>query len=98
MSDRYGIVYMGSKEKILDLIDYLFEREYKKKTFIDLFAGGFAVSGFALNKTKFNVISNDLNRYVIGLYVEILSGSENLDQVKYDWVSRLQFEPGEGLV
>lgn len=92
MSDRYGIVYMGSKEKILDLIDYLFEREYKKKTFIDLFAGGFAVSGFALNKTKFNVISNDLNRYVIGLYVEILSGSENLDQVKYDWVSRLQFE------
>ena len=85
MSKRYGIVYMGSKEKILDLINYVFEREYKKKTFIDLFTGGFSVSSFALHRTNFNVISNDLNKYVIGLYKELLSGGENFEQVKYDW-------------
>ena len=92
MSKRYGIVYMGSKEKILNLINYIFEREYKKKTFIDLFTGGFSVSSFALQRTNFNVISNDLNKYVIALYEELLSGGENFEQVKYDWISRVQFE------
>lgn len=92
MNTRYGIVYMGSKEKILDLINYMFEREYKKKTFVDLFTGGFSVSSFALHKTNFNVISNDLNKYVIGLYKELLDGGKDFEQVKYDWISRVQFE------
>ncbi|MDA3932048.1 MAG: DNA adenine methylase [Tenericutes bacterium] len=92
MSKRYGIVYMGSKEKILDTIDYIFQREYQKKYFIDLFAGGFSVSGFALQRTKFEVISNDINPYVMGLHREILSGGQDLEQVKYDWISREHFE------
>jgi len=92
MSKRYGIVYMGSKEKILSMIDYIFQREYKKKTFIDLFTGGFSVSSYALQRTKFNVVSNDLNHYVTGLYIDILNGSENLNIVKYDWISREHFE------
>ena len=37
---NYGIPYMGSKTKILSLIHYLFEREYKCKYFIDMFCGG----------------------------------------------------------
>lgn len=88
MSSRYGIVYMGSKENILNLIDYIMQREYKKKYFIDLFTGGFSVSGYVLKKSKFFVIANDLNKYVIDLYHEILLGSKELDKVKYDWVSR----------
>lgn len=89
---RYGIVYMGSKEKILHLIDYIFYREHKKKNFIDLFCGGFSVSGFALQRTGFNVYANDLNHYVISLYHDLLSDEPNLDYYKYDWVSRRHFE------
>ncbi len=92
MKKRYGIVYLGSKEKILHLIDYIFQREYKKKNFIDLFAGGLSVSGYALAKTKMDVFANDLNQYIIALYEEILSGGENLEKVKYDWVERELFE------
>jgi len=88
MSKRYGIVYMGSKEKILSLIDYIFEREQNKKFFIDLFAGGFAVSGYAIATTKFEVIANDLNEYVIDLYREILSGSEKFEKERLNWISR----------
>jgi site-specific DNA-adenine methylase len=82
---------MGSKEKILNLIDYVFEREQNKKYFIDLFAGGFSVSGFALATTKFNVISNDLNHYVMDLYREILSGANNFEAKKHEWIGRAYF-------
>ena len=92
MSDRYGIVYMGSKEKMLNTINYIFQREYKKRIMIDLFAGGFSVSSYALQRTNFKVIANDLNRYVISLYREILSGGKNLEEVRYDWIDRKTFE------
>lgn len=91
MSKRYGIVYMGSKEKILKLIRYILDRHYKQKYFIDLFAGGFSVSSYVAQKTKSKVISNDLNKYVIALYEEILDGGEHLEEIKYDWVSRKTF-------
>lgn len=92
MSKRYGIVYMGSKEKILHLIRYVLDRHYKDKYFIDLFAGGFSVSSYVLQKSNLKVVANDLNKYVIGLYDEILNGGKNLEEVKYDWISREQFE------
>lgn len=92
MSKRYGIVYMGSKEKILHLIKYVLERHYEDTYFIDLFAGGFSVSSYTLHKSKMKVIANDLNKYVIGLYNEILDGGENLEQARYDWISREKFE------
>lgn len=82
---------MGSKEKILNLIDYIFEREQKKKFFIDLFAGGFSVSGYAIATTKFEVISNDLNEYVIDLYREILAGNKNFESTRLKWISRETF-------
>lgn len=91
MTERFGIVYLGSKEKILHLINYIFEREYKKKYFIDLFCGGLSVTGYALQKSNFQVIANDLNKYVIALYQEILSGGEYFNVIKYDWISRDMF-------
>jgi site-specific DNA-adenine methylase len=92
MSKRYGIVYMGSKEKILHLIGYVLDRHFKAKYFIDLFAGGFSVSSYAIQKTKMNIIANDLNPYVIALYNEILEGSYGLEEYKYEWISREKFE------
>ena len=89
---RYGIVYMGSKEKILHLIEYVFNREYNKKNLIDLFCGGLSVSSFALQRTRFNVYANDLNHYIISLYRDLLSNEPNFDYYKYDWVSRKHFE------
>lgn len=94
MSKRYGIVYMGSKEKILDqIIRYILDRHFDHKYFIDLFAGGFSVSSYILQKSKkMNVIANDLNKYVIALYEELLSGGKNIDEVKYDFINREKFE------
>jgi site-specific DNA-adenine methylase len=94
MSKRYGIVYMGSKEKILDdLIRYILDRHFEEKYFVDLFAGGFSVSSYILQKTKrMNVIANDLNKYVIGLYREILDGGKNFENVRYDFINRERFE------
>jgi len=93
MKKRYGMVYLGSKEKILNLIGYMFAREYKKKFFIDLFAGGFSVSSFALQKTNFSVISNDLNHHVMALHEELIfNEGKKFDKIKTDWVSRRHFE------
>ena len=94
MAKRYGIVYMGSKEKILDeIIRYILDRHFDSKYFIDLFAGGFSVSSYILQKNNtMKVIANDLNPYVIALYEEILSGGKNLDEVRYEFVTRRKFE------
>lgn len=73
-------------------MDYVFQREYQKKYMIDLFCGGLSVSNYALYKTKFQVIANDLNKYVIALHKELLeNGGKNLELFKYDWVSRKLF-------
>jgi len=93
MKKHYGIPYMGSKEKILGLIQYIFDRESNKKYFIDPFCGGFSVSAYALENTKFRVYANDLNEYVIDLYKEILfNHSKELKKVWLDWVDREQFK------
>ena len=92
MAKKYGIVYMGSKEKILNMIQYINNRHFDRQYFIDLFAGGFSVSSYILQHTKKEVISNDLNPYVIALYREILNGSKNLDLVKHNFVDRETFE------
>lgn len=90
MNERYGLVYLGSKEKILHLIDYIFQREYNKKYFVDLFCGGFSVSAYALRHTKFKVISNDLNKYVVALIDKMVTEKE-IDPLFYEWVSRDKF-------
>ena len=92
MYKHYGMPYMGSKEKILNLIQYIFDREHKKKYFIDLFCGGLCVSHYAVEKTKFNVIANDLNKYNIDLFHEIIFNKAiNIKKVWYDFVDRQLF-------
>lgn len=92
MNRRYGMVYMGSKEQILHLIRYIFEREYKKRYFIDLFCGGFSVSNFALVNSNYIVFANDINKYLIALIKAILNENSDLKTVKFNWVSREHFE------
>src|SRR3990167_5368377 len=90
---HYGIPYQGSKEKILHLIQYIFEREYKKKYLIDPFCGGFSVCAYALEHTKFKVLANDLNKYVIALYKEILfNNSQEIQKVWLNWISIEEFK------
>lgn len=92
MAKRYGMTYLGSKEKILHLIRYIFEREYKKKFFIDLFSGGFSVSSFALQKSNFFVIANDLNTHVVELQNELIfNEGKNFSREKNKWISREHF-------
>src|SRR3990167_6526270 len=93
MAKHYGIPYMGSKEKILDLIQYIFDRESNKKYLIDPFCGGFSVCAYVLENTKFKVLANDLNKYVIALYKEILfNKSQEIKKVWLDWVSGERFK------
>jgi len=37
MYKHYGMPYMGSKEKILNLIQYIFDREHKKSILLIYF-------------------------------------------------------------
>ena len=93
MEKRYGLVYMGSKEKILHLIEYILQREQDRETFVDLFCGGLSVSAFVLKHTEMNVVANDLNHYVIALYRELIFNSGNeFEKVRYQWISRSKFE------
>src|SRR3990167_2068330 len=89
---HYGIPHMGSKEKILHLIQYIFDRECEKKYLIDPFCGGFSVSAYALENTKFKVLANDLNKYVIALYKEMLyNNSQEIKKIWLNWISREKF-------
>jgi len=85
MYKHYGMPYMGSKEKILNLIQYIFDREHKKKYFIDLFCGGLCVSHYAVEKTKFsngrqkkqeNIYWNGKGDYTPTLFDEIYYGTK----------------------
>ena len=75
---KYGLPYMGSKSKIVDLIEYILYRHSDKKYFIDLFTGGFSVSHYVLKNSNLKVIANDYDEYVIALLQEIMNGCENL--------------------
>lgn len=89
---RYGLVYMGSKEHILSLIRYILDRHYEADVFVDLFAGGFSVSGYSLFNSKKKVIANDLNKYIMDLYNKIILKDTDIDKKLFEWVSRERFE------
>lgn len=58
--------YIGGKYKLLPQILPLFPKTIN--TFVDMFAGGLDVS---LNVSANNIICNDINNYVIGIYQEM---------------------------
>lgn len=90
MSKSYGLPYMGSKNSIVDdIIFYILQRHYDNKYFIDLFAGGFAVSHYVLENTNKIVYANDLNKYVIAFIQKVLNN--DLGDIVYDFVSRETF-------
>ena len=85
---NYGMPYMGSKSKILHLIQYILERHHDKKYFIDLFCGGFAVSHYVLLHSNFKVLANDKNKYVVALIEKAING---LPEKVYEFVDRQTF-------
>lgn len=82
---RYGLPFMGSKNRLAkDIIDMLPPAD----VFIDLFAGGGALSHAALLSGKYKkVVANDITDSVI-LFKEALDGT--IDKL-FDWVSRQEF-------
>ncbi|MBN2758019.1 MAG: DNA adenine methylase, partial [Bacteroidales bacterium] len=93
MKKKYGMPYMGSKDKILNLIEYIFGRHYDAKYFIDLFCGGGSVFHYALEKSNFKVIANDIDTYVIALFEEIIfNKSKEIKKVWYNWIDKDVFK------
>lgn len=94
---RYGLPYMGSKSRICGwLMDHL----PPAKHFIDLFAGGCAVTHAALVSGHYeHVHANDIRRDVLDLFLRIVEHGLNVD----DWapVTRDEFflrAPADALV
>lgn len=70
---NYGLPYMGSKSRICD---WLMAHLPPADTFIDLFAGGCAVTHAAMISGKYNhVIANDVQGDVLELFQRAVSRS-----------------------
>lgn len=69
---RFGICYQGSKNKIAKKIIELLP---KRKYFVDLFAGGCAMSHCALISNKYEkIILNDINADILKLFKNAIAG------------------------
>ena len=84
MTKRYGIPYQGSKNRIAKwTVDHL----PGSRAFVDLFAGGCAVSHYAMINGKYEkYILNDIEK-TPELFKEAITGT-----LSNDWVSREDFE------
>ena len=88
----YGLSYMGSKAGVIHLIQYIIDRHYKEKYFVDVFVGGGAVSHYVLDKTNMDVYANDLNKYIVALLEELfINKGVSFRKVAYDFVTREKF-------
>ena len=83
---NYGLPYMGSKSKIVKHIVPLFP---SADNFVDLFAGGGAVTHYAMTTTKYkHFIFNDINPLMPKAFEMALNGEfENEKR----WISREEF-------
>ena len=83
---KYGLPYMGSKDKIAD---ELLEQMPAGKRFVDLFGGGFAMSHAALLSGKYEqVFYNELNPLLPKLIKDTLAGKYANER---RWISRGDF-------
>ena len=89
MSKNYGLPYMGSKNRIAkELITEIIWNEPNAQIFIDLFAGGCAMSHAALLSGKFKkVIANDINA-MPKLFKDAILGKYRNEK---RWISRDEF-------
>ena len=86
---KYGAAYQGSKSKIADEIISLLPA---KKYFIDVFAGGGALSHCALESGKFEyIITNDLQTKAI-LEAHFLWTPEQHLEFQKRWITKEEFE------
>lgn len=92
----FGLVYTGSKSRLLHYIDYIIERHPNKKYFIDLFTGGFAVSDYILSTRKsVKVIANDINKGLMDLYKKCFveeNGIEEIKEVAFKFIDKDKFK------
>lgn len=91
MTTRYGLPYMGSKNKIAKwVLSYL----PKAENFYDLFCGGCAITHCALTQKKYqNYFINDIKGEMPQAFTDCISGKYNGD---YRWISREDFEVLKG--
>ena len=83
---RYGLPYMGSKNKIAQKIVDLFPTA---SNFYDLFCGGCAITHCAMINGKFkNYIINDIQEGVPKLFIDSINGKYKNEK---RWVSREDF-------
>ena len=89
MSKNFGLPYMGSKNRIAkELITEIIWNEPNAQIFIDLFAGGCAMSHAALLSRRFKkVIANDINAMPT-LFKDAIKGKYR-DEKR--WISRDEF-------
>ena len=88
---KYGIPYMGSKDKIAESIAMVFP---KATHFYDLFGGGFSMSHcMLLNKRhRFqNFHYNEIKADIVDLVKRAIAGEFNYDRFKPKWISREDF-------
>lgn len=89
MRQKYGLPYMGSKERIAkEIVDLL----PAGKTFVDVFAGGCAVTGRALESGKWdNYIANDITG-TPDFWLQCIHGHSPDPR----WISREEFHEKKG--
>lgn len=81
----YGVPYQGSKNRILP---YLLDELPQANTFVDLFAGGCAVTHAALLSGKYdNFVINDIG-FAHDLFIDAVNGKYH-DEKR--WISREEF-------
>ena len=83
---NYGLPYMGSKSKIVKHIVPLFP---SADNFVDLFAGGGAVTHYAMTTTKYkHFVFNDINPLMPKAFEMALNGAFEKEK---RWISREEF-------
>lgn len=91
MSERYGIPYMGSKNKIAEWVVSHFPR---KENFYDLFCGGCSITHCAMVKRLFkNYHINDIKSEMPQLFIDCMNGKYKDEQ---RWISKEEFDKLKG--
>lgn len=87
---KYGIPYIGSKDKIAELICKFIP---KAENFYDLFGGGFAITHcMSMFKNKFKLLHyNELEQTTVDFINDILKGKYNKNIFKPDFIDRETF-------
>jgi len=87
---KYGIPYMGSKDKIAEkIISFL----PSGNRLVDLFGGGFAITECAIYSHKYKQhLYNELNPLLPELIKKAKSGYYNYKRFKPQWISHEEFD------